>query len=145
MARKEFVNSLPVVMVADEKQAAKVDQRVEAPESGDFRVGIWIGMLIGMLTGGLTGAVTMLLLAPQSGQRTRAKLRRQSHELREQMVDSMGDAMVQAGDKANQITHDVRKQAVKLEHRGQAMFEDQKDNLSSMVETGKDAVQGIRN
>ena len=145
MARKEFVNSLPVVMVADEKQAAQVDTRVEAHESGDFRIGMWIGMFIGMLTGGLAGAVTMLLLAPQSGQRTRAKLRRQSDELREQMADSMEDAMGQAGDKAHQITHDVRKQAEKLEHRGQAMFDDQKDNLSTMVEAGKDAVQGIRN
>jgi gas vesicle protein len=144
MARKEFVNSLPVVMVADEQQAAKVAPPVEAHESGDFRIGMWIGLLIGMLTGGLAGAVTMLLLAPQSGQRTRAKLRRQSHELREQMVDSMGDAMVQAGDKAHQISHDVRKQAEKLEHRGQAMLDGQMDNLSSMVEAGKDAVQSIR-
>ena len=31
------------------------------------------------------------------------------------------------------IPDDVRKQAEKLEHRGQAMFDDQKDNLSSMV------------
>ena len=38
MARKEFVNSSPLVMVADQKQAAKVDKLVEAPESGDFRV-----------------------------------------------------------------------------------------------------------
>ncbi len=144
MARKEFVESLPVVMVADEKQAAKVATTVETPESGDFRVGVWIGMLIGVLTGGLAGAVTMLLLAPQSGKRTRAKLRRQSDELREQMVDSMEDAMGQAGDRAHQITHDVRKQAERLEHRGQVMFDDQKDNLSSMVEAGKDAVQSIR-
>ncbi len=144
MARKEFVNRLPVVMVADEEQAAKADTRVEAHESGDFRIGMWIGMFIGMLTGGLAGAVTMLLLAPQSGQRTRAKLRRQSHELREQMVDSMEDAMGQAGDKAHQITHDVRKQAEKLEHRGQVMFDGQMDHLSTMVEAGKDAVQSIR-
>ena len=144
MTRKEFVDSLPVVMVANEKQASQVDNTVEAHESGDFRIGMWIGMLIGMLAGGLVGAVSMLLLAPQSGQRTRAKLRRQSDELREQMADSMGDAMEQAGDKAHRITHDVRKQAEKLEHRGQVMFEGQMDNLSTMVEAGKDAVQSIR-
>ncbi len=33
MARKEFVNSLPVVMVADEKQAAQVDTRIMARNS----------------------------------------------------------------------------------------------------------------
>ena len=43
MARKKFVNSLLVVMVADEQQAAKVATAVEAPEAGDFRIGMWNG------------------------------------------------------------------------------------------------------
>jgi gas vesicle protein len=64
-----------------------------------------------MLIGGLAGAATMLLLAPQSGKRTRAKLQRQSQQLREQAVDTMDDVMTQARDKAGQITHDIREQA----------------------------------
>ena len=66
-------------------------------------------LLIGLLIGGLAGAVTMLLLAPQSGKKTRAKLQRQSHELREQTAETVEDAMAQARDKARQITQDVRK------------------------------------
>ncbi len=85
-----------------------------------------IGMLAGSLIGGLAGATAMLLLAPQSGKRTRAKLQRQSHELREQAADTVGDAVDQARDAARQITHDVRKQAVELEHRGQAMLAGEK-------------------
>jgi gas vesicle protein len=61
------------------------------------------GLLIGLLIGGLTGAVTMLLVAPQSGKRTRAKLYRQGAEWREQAADSMGDAVASAHDKACQI------------------------------------------
>ena len=75
--------------------------------------GPWAGLLaaslIGLLIGGLAGAVTMLLLAPQSGKSTRAKLQRQSHELREQTAETVEDAVAQARTKARQITHDVRK------------------------------------
>ena len=37
----------------------------------------------------------------------------------------MEDAVDQARDKSHQITHDVRKQAKELEHRGQAMLDGQ--------------------
>jgi gas vesicle protein len=71
--------------------------------------GLLAGLLIGLLIGGLTGAVAMLLLAPQSGKRTRAKLYRQGPEWREQAADTMGDAVASARDKAHQVTHDVSK------------------------------------
>jgi len=67
------------------------------------------GLLIGLLIGGLTGAVVMLLVAPQSGKRTRAKIHRQGVEWRERAADTMGDAVASARDKAHQITHDVSK------------------------------------
>jgi gas vesicle protein len=79
----------------------------DAHEPGGSLAGLLAGLLIGLLIGGLTGAVTMLLVAPQSGKRTRAKIHRQSAEWREQAADTMGDAMASAGDKARQITHDV--------------------------------------
>jgi gas vesicle protein len=55
--------------------------------------------------------VTMLLMAPHSGKRTRAKLYRQGAEWRKQAADTMGDAVASARDKARQITHDVSKAA----------------------------------
>ncbi len=88
--------------------------------------GFWIGLLAGLLIGGLAGALALLLLAPQSGKKTRAKLQRQGHELREQTAETVEGAMTQARVKARQITHDVRKQAKKLEQRGQAMLDEQK-------------------
>jgi gas vesicle protein len=102
----------------------------------------WSSLLAGLLIGGLIGAVALLLLAPRSGKKTRARLQRQGHELREQTADTMEDAMEMARDKTEQITHDVRKQAGKLEQRGQTMFDEQKDNLATVVEAGKNAVQG---
>ena len=91
----------------------------DASEPGGF----WAGLLAGLLIGGLAGAVAMLLLAPQSGKKTLAKLQRQSRNLRKQTVETVEDAVTQAGATARQITKDVRKQAEDLEKRGQAVLE----------------------
>jgi gas vesicle protein len=69
------------------------------------------GLLIGLLVGGLLGAVVMLLVAPRSGKRTRAKLQRNGAEWREQAADALADAAAAAQDKARQITRDVSKAA----------------------------------
>ena len=81
----------------------------DARESGASWFGLLAGMLISLLIGGLTGALVMLLVAPQSGKRTRAKIHRQSAEWREQAADTMGDVVASARDKTHQITHDVSK------------------------------------
>ena len=85
------------------------DLENDAHETGVSLVGLLAGMLISLLIGGLTGALVMLLVAPQSGKRTRAKLHRQSAEWREQAAETVDDAVAQARDKARQITHDVSK------------------------------------
>jgi gas vesicle protein len=112
----------------------------DASEPGGF----WVGLLTGLLIGGLAGALVMLLLAPQSGKKTRAKLERQSHKLRKQTAETVEDAVAQARVTARHITHDVRKQAEELEQRGQAMLDGQRDNLATIVEAGKNAVRGHR-
>jgi gas vesicle protein len=84
------------------------------------------GMLAGLLIGALAGAIAMLLLAPQSGKRTRAKLRRRSVALRAQTaetMENMEDAIEDARDKTDQMTYDARKQAEKLDKRGRALFD----------------------
>jgi gas vesicle protein len=73
----------------------------------------------GLLMGGLVGAGVMLMLAPQSGKKTRAQIQRK-------------------------ITADVHEQAGALQQRGQDMFDEQRKRLSTVVEAGKTAVQGSR-
>ena len=101
-------------------------------------------LLRALLIGGLAGAGTMLLLAPQSGKKTRAQIQRKSIELREQTTEAVEDAVAQAGVKARQITADVHGQAETLQQRGQDMLDEQKKRLSTVVEAGKTAVQGSR-
>ena len=95
---------------------------------------LWVSLLGGLLIGTLVGAGSMWLLAPQSGEKTRASLQRQSHELREQTVDAVKDATSQVRGKAHQITEDMRQQAETLGQRGQAMFDGQRGHQSTAGE-----------
>jgi gas vesicle protein len=76
--------------------------------------GSWVGLLIG----GLTGAVVMLLVAPQSGKKTRAKIHRQSYKLRKQTTETVNDAVASARDTARQVTHDVSDKVEELKRGG---------------------------
>jgi gas vesicle protein len=48
--------------------------------------------LAGFLIGGLIGAATALLMAPQSGEETRAMIREKSIELRDQAMETADEA-----------------------------------------------------
>jgi gas vesicle protein len=76
-------------------------------ENGNNAKNSW-GFLAGLLVGGLAGAGAMLLLAPQSGKKTRAQIQQRSIELRDQTVKTVEGATAQARGKARQITDDVR-------------------------------------
>ncbi|MBF8285800.1 MAG: hypothetical protein HW378_4715 [Anaerolineales bacterium] len=84
----------------------------------------------------------MLLLAPQSGKRTRAKIQLKGIELRDQTAEAVEDVVAQARVKARQVTAGVREKAEELQHRGQEMLDEQVARVSAVVEAGKTAVQG---
>jgi gas vesicle protein len=102
------------------------------------------GLLAGTLVGALAGAGAMLLLAPQSGKRTRARILRKGAELSEQATDTVEGSLAYAGNKAGQIMHDVRETADGLEHRAQAVFDEQSERASSAVKAGKKAVRDLQ-
>ncbi len=116
-----------------------MDNHDHEHENGVNQVG---GFFAGLLIGGLAGAVAMLLLAPQSGKRTRAQIQLKSMELREQTTEAVEDALKQARTQGRQIRADVREKADELQQRGQAVLDEQKENWSALVEAGKTAVQG---
>jgi gas vesicle protein len=92
-----------------------------------------IPFLAGMLLGGLAGAAVMLLLAPQSGKKTRAQIQHKGIELRDQATETVEGAMAQVRHTAQQITGDVREKAVELQQRGQDMLDEQRERLSAFV------------
>ena len=89
--------------------------------------------LAGLLIGGLAGAVVMLLLAPQSGKKTRTQIQEKSIELRDQAVKNVEDAVAQTRTKGRQIRADVREKADELEQRGQDVIDEQRDQLGTTL------------
>jgi gas vesicle protein len=102
---------------------------------------VW-GFLGGLLVGGLAGVVAMLLLAPQSGKKTRTQIQEKSIELRDQTVKTVEDTAAQVRAKANQITASIQKQAEELQQHGQDILDEQMERWSPVVEAGKTAAQG---
>jgi gas vesicle protein len=100
------------------------------------------GLLAGLLVGGLAGAGAMLLLAPQSGKRTRTQIQLRGMELKDQATDAMDDAMAQTRHKAHQIRTGARGKMEKFQHRAQILLEKQKTHVSTVVGAGKHAVLG---
>ncbi len=75
--------------------------------------------LVGFIIGGLTGAVVSLLLAPQSGDETRAVLREKAIELQERASEAADDAR----ERSKEIAQD-------LQHRGQVILEEQRSRIT---------------
>ena len=108
-----------------------------------------LGFLAGLLIGGLAGAVTTLLMAPQSGERTRAQIQSKGVAWREQATDSIEETLEQARVSGRRLTAGVQKQADKIQHqaeklqqRGQDLLDEQKERWSPVAEAGQKAVNG---
>jgi gas vesicle protein len=101
-------------------------------------------VLVGLVMGGLVGAGVMMLLAPQSGKRTRALIQRKGIELREQAADGLDEAVAQVRGKARQVSHTFSDKADELQQRGQDLIDEQKDNLSALRSSTKKALQSAR-
>jgi len=100
-----------------------------------------LNVLVGVLVGGLAGAVTMLLLAPQSGKRTRIQIQEKGIELRDRATGIMEDAVAQVRLNGNKFARDGRRKANELLHQGQNLVAEQVEYVSDAVKAGKKAVQ----
>lgn len=87
----------------------------------------------GFVIGGLVGAATALLLAPQSGEETRAQIQERGIELQTKAQEGIQDARL----KADQAIAEAQ-------DRGRILFDEQKERLGSAVQEGKKLVQEQR-
>jgi gas vesicle protein len=109
-------------------------------QSSGFLAGLLF--VAGLLIGGLIGAGTMLLLAPQTGKKTRRQIQRKGRDLRVQTADAVDDGVAQIRTKAQDISTSIHDQAEDLQQRGQDVVDHQKERWSTVVEAGKTAVHG---
>ena len=100
------------------------------------------GITLGSLLGGLVGAGVMLLLAPQSGEKTRKQMRRKGRDLRKQATKTIEDGVNQVHTKTQEVSTSLHDQAEDLQQRGQDMVDEQRERWVPVVEAGKTAVKG---
>jgi gas vesicle protein len=112
----------------------------EGNNSNGFLAGLML--VTGLLLGGLVGAGIMLLLAPQSGKKTRLQIRRKGRNIRLQTADAIDDGVAQVRDKAHDISTSIHDQAEDLQQRGQDVVDHQKERWTPLVNAGKTAVKG---
>lgn len=98
--------------------------------------------LVGLLIGGLAGAVATLVLAPQSGKRTRPRLLQEGTQWRDRTIDFVNNALDQvrsAPHGAAAEAQDQRRQTWRLSHDSLVR---QLDRVSATLEARKTAVRG---
>ena len=100
-----------------------------------------LGVLTGLLIGGLAGAGAMLLLAPQSGEKTRTQIQEKGIELRDQASEMMEDAMAQVRLDRKKITMEGRQKTQELLQQGKALVAEQLEHVSEAAKAGQKAIQ----
>ena len=88
-----------------------------------------LAIALGFILGGALGASLALLFAPESGRRTRERLR---------------DLAADARDKTMDVSDDLRDKAEDVLERSREVFEEKKAILSAAVQAGKEASQRER-
>jgi gas vesicle protein len=84
--------------------------------------------MAGFVIGGLVGAATALILAPQSGEETRAQIGAKSHELREAGAHQYETARVRVHDTSGQVQEQAR-----------IVLDEGKNKMSTALERNKQA------
>ena len=68
-----------------------------------------LNLLMGLIIGGLAGFAAMLLLAPQSGQKTRVQIGQKSIELQDRAADTFNDLVALAHFDDREILTETRR------------------------------------
>jgi gas vesicle protein len=100
------------------------------------------GVATGLFIGSMIGAATMLLLAPQSGKRTRVQIQQKGIELRDRANELVEDTISQARMESKKLIRNARHKAKEIMHQGQELVAGQLAHVSEVVETGKKSILG---
>lgn len=118
----------------------KTKKRKRNERENRFLVGLVFSA--GLLIGSLISAGVTLLLAPQSGKKTRRQIRRKSRDLREQTTDALEDSVDQVRAKAHEVTTGIQEKTTVLQQRGKDVVDKGKERWDAVVSAGKAAVNG---
>ncbi len=96
--------------------------------------------LVGFIVGGLAGAVAALLLAPQSGEETRAVIKERSIELRDRATAEAEDAWKRAEETAKEARSRADELAKQAIAQGEEITLKAREKGKEFAETAKKAV-----
>jgi gas vesicle protein len=97
----------------------------------------------GLIIGGLIGAALSILLAPQSGEETRAQLRDKGLEFKDRAEEGMLEARHRAQKQMASLQEQVsslQEQVTVLQEKGKETFEKGRQSASEAFARGKQAV-----
>jgi gas vesicle protein len=112
------------------------------PEEYAYEMGSGLSKVVtALLVGAAIGGVVMLFLAPASGKKTMARLRKKTMKLADHTMETMDDTMKQARHRLDKATAGVRKQAKSLSGRSRDLLDEQKERVADVVETGRKRIR----
>jgi gas vesicle protein len=119
-----------------DKQNQTTERKVSSSGGGS--------LLAGLMLGGLVGAGAMLLLAPQSGKRTRQEIQSGAIDLRDRTRERVASTLSEARSRAEDVAHDIRDTADQIEDQGKDIAIEQLDRLAAAAQARKKALQSSR-
>ena len=108
-------------------------------QTATYRNDHGVSVMAGLLIGGLAGAVAMLLLAPQSGARTRDQIQEKGIELRDEGTDVVDAALAKIWLEKNKLTRNGRRKANELIRRGKILAAEQLERVTETAKIWKNA------
>ncbi|MBT8403695.1 MAG: YtxH domain-containing protein [Gemmatimonadetes bacterium] len=96
-----------------------------------------LGFLLGLTVGAVIGTATALLLAPQSGARTRRQIVRKAEEWTDTAGESLEDARDEARDLADRASRETRR----LARRARKSADRTGDRIAEVVDKGRDRLR----
>lgn len=99
------------------------------------------GVVVSMVIGGLVGAGAMLLLAPQSGEKTRMQIKEKGVELRDNTTGMMEVVMTRIWLAKQKISRDGRRKTKELLRQSQDLIADQVEYVTETAKAGRKAIQ----
>ena len=107
------------------------NKKREAKQDNNQLSGFLAGFLFlgGLLLGSVAGAGAMLLMAPQSGKKTRKQLQRKGQKMQKKTAKTVKHKAEQVQDKAHQVTTSI-----------QDVVDGQKERWEPVIKAGKTAV-----
>lgn len=103
-----------------------------------------VTFVVGLSIGALIGTAAALLMAPQSGKRTRRELGRRAGQWSDSATEHLGGArerLSDAREEASRLADRTRKSTSQLARGARRRVDETTDRLSDVVESGRDRLR----